>query len=255
MGETSRREKARLRHGVCSCILSALLFAVAISVAVPWACAQDTSFSTEEIEWTWEVRPAHPNAALPNVLLIGDSITRNYFPEVARRLGEKANVYLLATSACVGDSRLPHQITDFSTMEAVRFDLVHFNNGMHGWFYTETQYKEAFPAFLQAIQSAAPDAQLVWATTTPVRADATTGATNPRIDARNAIAKSFIEGQGIVTDDQHKLMMHHLDTYQDSVHFNKYGAEEQAAQVASVITGATAGRHYQHASPSGHLVM
>jgi len=191
---------------------------------------------TEEIEWTWAARPAHPNATLPNVLLIGDSITRNYYPGVVRRLEKTANVYLLATSACVGDPRLPHQITDFATMEAVRFDLVHFNNGMHGWFYTEAQYKEAFPVFLQAIQSAAPNAQLIWTTTTPVRADATTGATNPRIDARNAIGRSFIEGRGIATDDQHELMMHHQDSYEDSIHFNKGGAEEQAQQVVSVIT-------------------
>jgi hypothetical protein len=31
---------------------------------------------------------------------------------------------------------------------AVGFNIVHFNNGMHGWSYTETQYREAFPAFL-----------------------------------------------------------------------------------------------------------
>src|SRR6266849_689738 len=40
----------------------------------------------EEIEWTWELRPAHPNSALPNVLLIGDSITRAYYSTVADKL-------------------------------------------------------------------------------------------------------------------------------------------------------------------------
>ena len=39
----------------------------------------------EEIEWTWEVRPAASDPGLPNVLLLGDSITRNYYPAVARR--------------------------------------------------------------------------------------------------------------------------------------------------------------------------
>jgi hypothetical protein len=255
MGETSRYSKrSRLRHGVCSCILTTLLFVVTASVAAPRTYAQGTHSGPEEIEWTWEVRPPHPNGALPNVLLIGDSITRNYYPGVVRHLEETANVYLLATSASVGDPRLPAQITDFATMEAVRFNIVHFNNGMHGWSYTETQYQEAFPAFLQSIRSAAPDAQLIWTAITPVRADATSGATNPRIDSRNAIAKTFIEGQGIVIDDQHELMMHHLDLYQDSVHFNKDGAEVQAAQAASVIESVMTRPQHRQVSPGGPSV-
>ena len=243
-----------LRHRARNWILASLLFTIVAVAAGARPYAEGASSVPEEIEWTWEVRPAHPNAALPNVLLVGDSITRNYYPGVVRRLGDTANVYLLATSASVGDPRLPHQITEFATMEAVRFSIVHFNNGMHGWSYTEAQYREAFPAFLQAIRSVAPDAQLVWTTTTPVRADATTGATNPRIDARNAIGKSFIERQGIATDDQHELMMHHLNTYQDSIHFNESGAEEQAAQVASVITNMMTKHLDRQKFPGRHLV-
>ena len=68
--------------------------------------AQDATSKTEEIEWTWEVRPAHADAKLPNVLLLGDSITRAYFPEVQRQLDGVANVYLMASSTSVGDPRL-----------------------------------------------------------------------------------------------------------------------------------------------------
>jgi hypothetical protein len=68
--------------------------------------AQDRPSRSEEIEWTWEVRPAHVDSKLPNVLLVGDSITRNYYPEVERQLSHVANVYLMTTSASVGDPRL-----------------------------------------------------------------------------------------------------------------------------------------------------
>ncbi|WP_263383066.1 hypothetical protein [Granulicella arctica] len=53
--------------------------------------------------------PAHVDKTLPNVLLVGDSITRNYYPEVQRELIDSANVYLFATFASVGDLRLIHQ--------------------------------------------------------------------------------------------------------------------------------------------------
>src|ERR1700731_2059013 len=133
--------------------------------------AQDRASRPEEIEWTWEVRPAHVDAKLPNVLLVGDSISRNYYPEVQRQLAEVANVYLFSASTSVGDPRLAHHLAEFATMEAVSFSVVHFNNGMHGWDYTEDEYRLAFPAFLEGITSISPGASLVWASTTPVKVD------------------------------------------------------------------------------------
>jgi hypothetical protein len=194
----------------------------------------------EEIEWTWEVRPAHADAKLPNVLLLGDSITRNYFPEVKKDLSGVANVYLMASSTCVGDPRLPHQIAEFVALENVKFRVVHFNNGMHGWDYTEAQYKAAFPGFLRAVRkAAAPGGALIWATTTPVRADAT-GATNARVDARNAIADALAKARGIPIDDQHALMVKHEDLHQDPVHFNSAGSDLEGDQAAASIRTALA---------------
>jgi hypothetical protein len=124
------------------------------------------------------------------VLLIGDSISRNYFPAVTKDLAGVANVYLMASSASVGDPRLPRQIREFAAMEHVPFRIVHFNNGMHGWDYTEAQYKAAFPEFLHTVRSlVTSDRDLVWGTITPVRPKAFNGATNERIDARNASQK------------------------------------------------------------------
>lgn len=214
-------------------LISSLLILLA-SKLLP---AQSSRSLLEEIEWTWEVRPTQYDPKLPNVLLLGDSITRSYYPAVTRRLTGKANVYLMATSASVGDPRLPLQISDFVTAQAVHFSLVHFNNGMHGWAYTESQYEHAFPAFLRAIQDAAPGARVIWTTTTPVKADFSPGPTNSRIESRNAIAKTFVQKAGLPIDDQHELMMHHLDTFQDNVHFNEEGAEIQSVQAVATIEG------------------
>jgi hypothetical protein len=197
--------------------------------------AQDHPSKPEEIEWTWEVRPAHCDSKLPNVLLVGDSITRSYYPEVQRQLSDVANVYLMATSTSVGDPRLPGQLEEFSVMEAVPFKVVHFNNGMHGWTYSEAEYRAAFPSFLAALHRIAPDASFIWATTTPVKVDAPPGPTNARVDARNSIAQTFIKAAGIPVDDQHELMTHHSDQYEDKVHFNAAGAVIQGQQAAQQI--------------------
>jgi hypothetical protein len=198
--------------------------------------AQSSVPIPEEIEWTWEVRPPHPDPQLPNVLLLGDSISRNYFPEVTKDLAGAANVYLMASSTSVGDPRLAYQIAEFRAMEKVRFRVVHFNNGMHGWGYSEEQYKAAFPKFVQSVRTFVDkDGALVWANTTPVRMDASTGPSNARIDARNAIAEKIVKSAGIPTDDQHFLMAQHRDLYLDDVHFNPDGAKIQGHQAASLI--------------------
>jgi lysophospholipase L1-like esterase len=190
----------------------------------------------EEIEWTWEVRPPHPDPKLPNVLLLGDSLSRNYFPQVTKDLAGVANVYLMASSTSVGDPRLPQQIREFAAMEHVPFRIIHFNNGMHGWDYTEAQYKAAFPEFLRTVRSlVAKNSALIWATTTPVKPGAFNGATNSRVDARNIVARSFVDALHIPVDDQHSLMMRHQDLYQDTVHFNTAGSNLMGDQVAAMI--------------------
>src|SRR5216684_5782697 len=194
----------RLRKiSAARCVLRLwVIFSLSLVVRPLLLHAQDYTSIPEEIEWTWEVRPQHADPKLPNVLLLGDSITRNYFPQVTQDLRGVANVYLMASSTSVGDPRLSRQIAEFAATQRVSFAVIHFNNGMHGWGYTEAQFQSGFPMFLRAIRSLPGRGKLIWATITPVKPEASGGATNPRIDARNAVAHAFIEAEKIVVDDQ-----------------------------------------------------
>jgi len=202
--------------------------------AAGWAAPVRRSV-TEKIEWTYTDRPEKPVAGLPNLLMVGDSITRAYYPAVAKDLEGKANVYYLATSCSVGDERLKPQIAEYYKMIGVTFDVVHFNNGMHGWGYTEEEYRQYFPELIAAVKDGAPKAKLMWATVTPVRKDKDGGATNARIEARNAIAAEFVGKAGMTTDDQHALMMSHQDLHSDDVHYSAAGSEMQGRQVADSV--------------------
>jgi hypothetical protein len=198
------------------------------------ALAQERRMVTEKIEWTYTDRPADPDPTLPNVLLIGDSITRAYYSDVAKGLEGKANCYYFATSVSVGDERLPRQIAEYYGMVRVHFDVVHFNNGMHGWGYTEAEYARYFPELLAAVRAGAPGAKLVWASTTPVRKDKEGGAKNDRIETRNRIAAQAV-GADMPVDDQYRLMKSHNDLHSDDVHFNPAGSALEAAQVIAII--------------------
>jgi len=178
-----------------------------------------------------------PERALPRVLLIGDSITRAYYAEVETKLDGHAYVGRLATSKSVGD---PALLTEVATiLDEAKFDVVHFNNGMHGWGYTEDEYRTAFPALIHTIKKHAPGAKLIWATTTPVREQNAVERLDPRTDrvkARNAIAAEFVNREQIPTDDLFTLVLNHPEySSADGVHFNALGVSAQAPQVAASI--------------------
>jgi hypothetical protein len=189
---------------------------------------------SEKIEWTWTDHSDPLDPKLPNVLLVGDSITRAYFQEVAKRFAGKANVYLFATSYSSGDPRLNQQLhLYFET--APTFRVVHFNNGMHGWEYSEADFAAGLPSMVRELRQESPGSRLIWATITPVRKDQSAGATNSRIDARNAAALTLMHHLGIPVDDQHTLMQPHTDLHLDDVHFNDKGSELEGDQAAASI--------------------
>jgi hypothetical protein len=193
----------------------------------------------ESIEWC-DVWISHANETnLPRVLLIGDSITRAYYPEVETKLAGKAYVGRLSSSAFISDPVLLKQIE--MVLSQYKFSVIHFNNGMHGWQHGEKEYEQAFPEFLRTIQTNAPRAKLIWADTTPLKVSPNlppenqTQATDERIAARNAIALKFVQAKKIPVDDLNTPMRGHPEFHKDNVHFNDQGIAIQAAQVAAQI--------------------
>lgn len=215
--------------------MKCLLLLAALALLTAGAQAKHARPRLERIEWTWTDEPETPNPALANVLILGDSISRNYYPSVQKHLEGRANVYLFATSAADANAQIRWQIKNYFRAQGVHFDVVHFNNGMHGWAYTDSEYGKALPGLVKAIRSNAPGAKLIWASTTPLRAETAEGATNGRVDARNSMAREVMRAMNIPVDDQHSLMARHADLYMDDVHFNPAGSELQGKQAAAEI--------------------
>ena len=193
----------------------------------------------ESIEWC-DIRISHANETNhPRVLLIGDSITRDYYPEVERRLAGKAFVARLTTSRFVADLVLLKEIE--LVLDTAKFDIVHFNNGMHGWQHSEKAYQAAFPKFLRTIQTHAPGAKLVWAATTSLRdgkgvtADPNAEYSDERIADRNAIAAKIMTAQKIPNYDVNIGLRGHPEYHSDNVHFNNQGIQLLATHVSTQV--------------------
>ena len=191
----------------------------------------------ERIEWAdiW-VTDANKND-LPRVLLIGDSITKGYFSEVEKHLAGKAYCARLTTSKCVSDPSFADEVQ--LLLKHYKFAVIHFNNGLHGWGYSEEQYRDGLMKTMDAVRKQAGDAKLIWATTTPVRERSDLkkfGERTERVKVRNQMAAEIMKSREIPTNDLFGLVEKHPDWQSsDGVHFNAKGKEAQAKQVAETV--------------------
>ncbi len=200
------------------------------------AFADENPAERESIEWCNVWITHGTEHALPRVLLIGDSITQAYYGQVEAKLAGKAYVGRLTTSKSLGDPALLDEVA--TVLKQYRFDVVHFNNGMHGWGYTEAQYARAFPKLIAIIRKGAPKAKLIWATTTPVREgeELRIAPKTERVKARNQIAAAIVTKERIPVNDLFGLVIDHAEfSNPDGVHASPTGVSAQADQVARAI--------------------
>jgi hypothetical protein len=217
---------------------SAFVIIFAILFAAPSAPAADPPrVVRENIEWLDVWVPGNGVKDQPRVLLIGDSITRAYYKTVEDKLKGRAIVCRLATSKSLGDPGLLDEVK--LVLSQATFDVVHFNNGMHGWGYTEDEYAKAIPALVAVIRKGAPAAKLVWASMTPVRVSGKVDQLDPKTDrvkARNKATAEIMAREKIPTNDLFALVIEKPDWFSnDGVHLNATGSTAMGEQVAHQI--------------------
>ena len=193
----------------------------------------------ENIEWCriWVPDSASPDLAIPRVLLIGDSIVMGYGEEVEKLLKESASVARLGTSRFASDPALLDEIA--MVLRYTAFDMIHFNNGLHGYENSDTTYEEALPVVLAAIRAGAPAAMLVFATSTPMRDPENLEkwhARAERIKRRNEMLCKLAAREGLPVNDLYEVVLTHPEYYvPDGTHFNDLGNAALGAKVAEEI--------------------
>ena len=221
-----------------SIIINSLAFLQFLSVAT--ASAQQTSppkIVLESTEWLdYRVFNADKND-LPRVLLIGDSISGQYFPGVVKGLAGKAYVTRLGSSKAIC---LPAYFDEIKlAVSQYKYAIIHFNNGLHGWGYTEGEYAENLDKLAQLLKSSQPNAKLIWASSTPMRSGPPLfegiQANNERVKARNKIAADLMARENIPVDDLYSLMEPHHNLLADGIHYKPEGSALLVEQVTKSI--------------------
>jgi len=198
---------------------------------------KEAEIRREPIEWCDIWIRGCTGTNLPRVLMIGDSITKSYFHYVDKNLKDRFCCGQLATSKCVGDPRLLKEF-DLAFSEG-DFDVIHFNNGMHGWEYTEEQYSSGLEEAMDWLIKTAPNARIIWAHTTPKRQGEgfieLSQEITERVRVRNRIATQLADERGIDINDLFSVVVDRPDLFSDGVHFTPEGRESLGKKVVDMI--------------------
>jgi acyl-CoA thioesterase-1 len=209
---------------------------------------------TQKLDWNFT-----PDPALPNVLILGDSVSIGYTLQVRELLKGKANVYRPTAPSGKKAENCSGSITGRAKLDrwlaGKKWSVIHFNWGLHDLKHVNEAGKhsisndpngptlttvDVYSQNLKAITATlkTTGARLVFATTTPVVPGTLDPLREPDAPARyNAAALEIMKENHVRVDDLYALCEPHLNEWQlpKNVHFNEVGSAAIAKQVASVI--------------------
>ncbi len=187
---------------------------------------------------------------LPNVLLIGDSISMSYTVGVREKLAGIANV-CRAPDNCRSTRQTLDQIETY--LGHRNWDAIHFNWGIHDLTHLNEsgkaapppegrlqipldQYRDNIRHLLRRLRQT--NASLIWASTTPVgrKAEVHGFRRNSDVIAYNHAAKELLEEEDVRINDLYSLIEPQAERLLgDGVHFTRHGQTVLAKAVAQSI--------------------
>ena len=194
----------------------------------------------EAKEWTnlwWD--EADKDEGLPRILLVGDSQTFGYYPEVIRNMEKEARITALTTSKNVDNPYLIPELDLVIRQFDLRYDLIHFNNGLHGQHQTDADdFANDYEKVITHILKNYPDAALTLALCPPCyqgeHFEEPHEVLYQMAEARNARIRAIGEKYGLAVDDLFTPMLAHRDLHvPDGIHYG----DEGRALLGKIVSG------------------
>lgn len=239
-------------------IISCMVAVTALNTQAAKKAASPEKGSTAETKKTsWTMTP---DPSLPNVLILGDSISIGYTLEVRKLLAGKANVFRPLKGSgpenCSGTTAGVQNIDRW--LEGRKWDVIHFNWGLHDMKHvskddpikasskaedpvqaTVEAYAKNMEALVKKLK--ATGAKLIFATTTPVAPGTSSPLREPESPGiYNAAALKLMKENNIAVNDLYAFCLPQLNKIQlpKNVHFKSEGSIALAKEVARKITEA-----------------
>ena len=189
----------------------------------------------EQFEWIHSWCDETLNGDLPRVLLVGDSITHNYQEKVRELLRGVCYVDYISTSYAIDAKIYNRLVYDFMTDSD--YELIHFNNGLHGIHIPKRTYKSKLKNLLAKVENGR---KIVLATSTLVYKEGNKrldGAWMKRVRERNSAMQELAEEKGYGLDNLYPVSVSIPKDYRylDGTHYLPEGYAMLAEAVAACI--------------------
>jgi len=102
----------------------------------------------------------------PRVLIIGDSIVRQYAGKVKSDINTKYTLTRLSTSKSICS---PHYMKQLSVAMTQKYKLILVNNGLHDFHSSNKQYNKCFQDTIVFLEKVNPKSKIMLITTTGVK--------------------------------------------------------------------------------------
>ena len=189
----------------------------------------------EQFEWIHSWCDDTLQGDLPRVLLVGDSITYGYQEKVRELLRGVCYVDYVSTSYAIDTKMYNNLIYNFVVDS--KYDLLHFNHGLHGVHLSKRSYKSRLIKLLSKVDM---QKKVVLTTSTLVYKEG-----NKRLDPvwmkrvkeRNAAMQEIAAEKGYAIDDLYTVSVNVPKElrYEDGTHYLQDGYGLLAAAVAENI--------------------
>ncbi|MCM8530936.1 MAG: SGNH/GDSL hydrolase family protein [Lentisphaeraceae bacterium] len=239
--------------------MNKLMFSIlTLTALVTCSAVEPGSFEEKAAQFKWA---CIPQEGLPNVLLLGDSISIGYTLFVRESLADKANVYrpILAEGkkpencgSAVGAAN--KKIDRWLKVQNVKkWDVIHFNWGLHDLkrikpgmgvksndpsvpsMSSIKDYKSSLTLIVKKLKKTG--AKLIFATTTPYPAGVTPCRLPEDAVLYNKAALEVMKEFNVEVNDLYKAVLPKLKEYQIpvNVHFNSNGSKYLAEEISELI--------------------
>lgn len=160
------------------------------------------------------------------ILVIGDSISCGFRGFINAEYNQKVYIDGLGTSKAV-DNPMFYKTIEYMALQYPDYEVIQFNNGLHGWHLTTEEYEENFLKILSYIKEKFPKSKLIVALSTPVKDEKD----NKIVDERNIAASRVAEKLEAYILDLYSTINGNNDLYiHDGVHLTDEGYTKLAKQ-------------------------
>lgn len=175
------------------------------------------------------------------VLLIGDSVTRGYWPAVSAALQGNCFVDRLTTSKGPDNPAFRYELDYFLRQTGLHYAAIHFNNGLHAAHLSAADYGRCLDVAVTHLLKNVGDASVMLTTSTPVTVPGQTAQHAPfneQVKLRNAEVFRLAQQYGLPVDDLYTAAENRPDIrLADGYHYTEEGYRVLGETVAEKLRG------------------